>query len=82
MLGLAVTAQPFVRVLLGARWMPVAGAVDSVFAPLGGGPIDLHHGRPDLQHPGAARSFSLALVDVCQRDVCWITCAGLALGAS
>ena len=34
MLGLAVTAQPFVRVFLGARWMPVAGLL-IVFAPLG-----------------------------------------------
>jgi O-antigen/teichoic acid export membrane protein len=34
MLGLAVTAGPFVRVLLGERWMPVA-ALLAVFGPLG-----------------------------------------------
>jgi PST family polysaccharide transporter len=34
MLGLAVTAGPFVRVLLGDRWMPVA-ALLIVFGPLG-----------------------------------------------
>jgi O-antigen/teichoic acid export membrane protein len=34
MLGLAVTAHPFVRVLLGAKWMPVA-ALLAVFGPLG-----------------------------------------------
>jgi PST family polysaccharide transporter len=34
MLGLGVTASPFVRVFLGARWMPVAGLL-AVFAPLG-----------------------------------------------
>ena len=34
MLGLAVTAQPFIRVFLGARWMPVAGLL-VIFAPLG-----------------------------------------------
>ena len=34
MLGLAVTAAPFVRVLLGARWMPVATLL-MIFAPLG-----------------------------------------------
>ena len=34
MLGLAVTAVPFVRVLLGARWMPVAPLL-MIFGPLG-----------------------------------------------
>jgi O-antigen/teichoic acid export membrane protein len=34
MLGLAVTASPFVRVFLSPRWMPVAGLL-AVFAPLG-----------------------------------------------
>ncbi len=34
MFGLAVTAQPFVRMFLGPRWMPVAGLL-LVFAPLG-----------------------------------------------
>jgi PST family polysaccharide transporter len=34
MLGLAVTAVPFVRVFLGARWMPVAPLL-MIFAPLG-----------------------------------------------
>ena len=56
MLGLAVTAQPFVRVLLGPRWMPVAGLL-IVFAPLGAaqsiyttvGLIYNTQGRPDLQ---------------------------------
>ena len=56
MLGLAVTAQPFVRVFLGARWMPVAGLL-IVFAPLGAaqsiyttvGLIYNTQGRPDLQ---------------------------------
>jgi O-antigen/teichoic acid export membrane protein len=55
MLGLAVTAQPFVRVVLGAKWMPVAGLL-LVFAPLGAaqsiytttGLIYTTHGRPDV----------------------------------
>jgi O-antigen/teichoic acid export membrane protein len=55
MLGLAVTAQPFVRVFLGARWMPVAGLL-IVFAPLGAaqsiyttvGLIYNTQGRPDI----------------------------------
>ncbi len=34
MFGLAVTAQPFVRVFLGPQWLPVAGLL-LVFAPLG-----------------------------------------------
>ena len=34
MLGLAVTAHPFVRVFLGPKWLPVAGLL-LVFAPLG-----------------------------------------------
>ena len=34
MLGLAVTAHPFVRVFLGVKWMPVA-ALLAVFGPLG-----------------------------------------------
>ena len=34
MLGLAVTADPFVRVFLGPKWLPVAGLL-LVFAPLG-----------------------------------------------
>jgi len=34
MFGLAVTAQPFVRVFLGPKWLPVAGLL-LVFAPLG-----------------------------------------------
>lgn len=34
MLGMAVTAVPFVRVFLGARWMPVATLL-VIFAPLG-----------------------------------------------
>ena len=34
MFGLAVTAQPFVRVFLGPRWLPVAGLL-LVFGPLG-----------------------------------------------
>jgi len=34
MLGLAVTAQPFVRLFLGPKWLPVAGLL-LVFAPLG-----------------------------------------------
>jgi O-antigen/teichoic acid export membrane protein len=56
MLGLAVTAQPFVRVILGAKWMPVAGLL-IVFAPLGAaqsiyttvGLIYNTLGRSDLQ---------------------------------
>lgn len=56
MLGLAVTAQPFIRVFLGARWMPVAGLL-VVFAPLGAaqslyatvGMIYQTQGRTDLQ---------------------------------
>ena len=56
MLGLAVTAQPFVRVLLGTRWVPVAGLL-IIFAPLGAvqsiyttvGLIYNTKGRPDLQ---------------------------------
>ena len=56
MLGLAVTAQPFVRVFLGARWMPVAGLL-LIFAPLGAAQsiyttnalIYNTQGRPDLQ---------------------------------
>ena len=56
MLGLAVTAQPFIRVVLGPRWMPVAGLL-IVFAPLGAaqsiyttvGLIYYTQGRPDLQ---------------------------------
>jgi len=55
MLGLAVTAVPFVRVFLGARWMPVATLL-SIFAPLGalqsitvvGGLIYNTQGRPDI----------------------------------
>jgi O-antigen/teichoic acid export membrane protein len=34
MVGLGVTAQPFVRVFLGPKWMPVAGLL-MVFGPLG-----------------------------------------------
>ncbi|MGC2107942.1 MAG: lipopolysaccharide biosynthesis protein [Candidatus Korobacteraceae bacterium] len=34
MFGLAVTAEPFVRVFLGPKWLPVAGLL-LVFAPLG-----------------------------------------------
>ena len=34
MIGLGVTAQPFVRVFLGPKWMPVAGLL-MVFGPLG-----------------------------------------------
>src|SRR5271165_6869952 len=34
MLGLAVTAHPFVRVFLGPKWLPVAGLL-LIFAPLG-----------------------------------------------
>jgi PST family polysaccharide transporter len=56
MLGLMVTAQPFIRVILGPRWMPVAGLL-IVFAPLGAaqsiyttvGLIYNTQGRPDLQ---------------------------------
>ena len=56
MLGLAVTAQPFIRVILGPRWMPVAGLL-LVFAPLGAaqsiyttvGLIFNTQGRSDLQ---------------------------------
>jgi PST family polysaccharide transporter len=56
MLGLAVTAQPFIRVFLGPRWMPVAGLL-LVFAPLGAaqsiyttvGLIYNTQGRPELQ---------------------------------
>jgi len=56
MLGLGVTAQPFVRVILGPRWMPVAGLL-LVFAPLGAaqsiyttvGLIYNAQGRPELQ---------------------------------
>jgi PST family polysaccharide transporter len=55
MLSLAVTAQPFVRVVLGQRWLPVAGLL-LVFAPLGAaqsiyatvGLIYYTHGRPDF----------------------------------
>jgi PST family polysaccharide transporter len=55
MLGMAVTAQPFVRVVLGAKWMPVTGLL-LVFAPLGAaqsiytttGLIYTTHGRPDV----------------------------------
>ena len=55
MLGLAVTAQPFVRVVLGAKWMPVAGLL-LVFAPFGAaqsisttvGLIYNTQGRPDV----------------------------------
>ena len=55
MLGLAVTAQPFVRVFLGVRWMPVAGLL-IIFAPLGAaqsiyttiGLIYNTQGRPDI----------------------------------
>jgi O-antigen/teichoic acid export membrane protein len=56
MLGLAVTAQPFIRVVLGPRWMPVVGLL-MVFAPLGAaqsiyttvGLIYNAQGRPELQ---------------------------------
>ena len=56
MLGLAVTAQPFVRVFLGPRWLPVAGLL-LIFAPLGVlqtlyPPISLIYstqGRTDIQ---------------------------------
>jgi len=56
MLGLAVTAPSFVRVFLGARWMPVAPLL-IVFAPLGAaqslyGTVGLIYntrGRPDIQ---------------------------------
>jgi O-antigen/teichoic acid export membrane protein len=56
MLGLAITAGPFVRVLLGERWMPVA-ALLAVFGPLGAvqsvftttGLIYNTTGRTDLQ---------------------------------
>ena len=56
MLGLAVTAQPFVRLFLGPRWLPVAGLL-LVFAPLGVlqtlyAPISLIYstqGRTDIQ---------------------------------
>ena len=56
MLGLGVTASPFVRVFLGARWMPVAGLL-AVFAPLGAmqsiyatvGVIYTTQARTDLQ---------------------------------
>jgi O-antigen/teichoic acid export membrane protein len=55
MLGLAVTAEPFIRVFLGPRWMPVVGLL-IVFAPLGAaqsiytsvGLIYNTQGRPDL----------------------------------
>jgi PST family polysaccharide transporter len=36
MLGLYVTADPFIRVVLGAKWLPVIGLL-TVFAPLGAG---------------------------------------------
>ena len=56
MLGLAVTAPSFVRVLLGPRWMPVATLL-VIFAPLGAlqsiyatvGLIFTTQGRTDLQ---------------------------------
>ncbi len=56
MIGLAVTAQPFIRLFLGARWMPVAGLL-LVFGPLGAaesiyttvGLIYNTQGRPDLR---------------------------------
>jgi O-antigen/teichoic acid export membrane protein len=56
MLGLAVTAQPFVRVFLGPRWAPVAGLL-IIFGPLGAaqsiyttaGLIYNTKGRPDVQ---------------------------------
>ena len=56
MLGLAVTAQPFVRVFLSARWLPVAGLL-IIFAPLGAvqsiyttvALIYNTKGRPDIQ---------------------------------
>ncbi len=56
MLGLTVTARPFVGVMLGARWMPVAGLL-AVFGPLGmvqsvyttTGLIYNSKGRADLQ---------------------------------
>ena len=56
MLGLAVTAPSFVRVFLGARWMPVATLL-IIFAPLGAaqalyGTVGLIYntqGRPDIQ---------------------------------
>ena len=56
MFGLAVTAQPFIRLFLGARWMPVAGLL-LVFGPLGAaesiyttvGLIYNTRGRPDLR---------------------------------
>ncbi|HUI84170.1 MAG TPA: oligosaccharide flippase family protein, partial [Candidatus Binatia bacterium] len=56
MLGLTVTAQPFVRVFLGARWVPVAGLL-VIFGPLGAaqsvyttiGLIYNTKGRPDIQ---------------------------------
>jgi len=56
MIGLAVTAQPFIRLFLGARWMPVAGLL-LVFGPLGAaesiyttvGLIYNTRGRPDLR---------------------------------
>jgi len=55
MLGLAVTASPFVRLFLGPRWTPVAGLL-LVFAPLGAlqtlyAPINLIYstqGRTDI----------------------------------
>ena len=54
MLGLTVTAVPFVRVFLGARWMPVATLL-AIFGPLGAlqsvtivGLIYNTQGRPDL----------------------------------
>jgi O-antigen/teichoic acid export membrane protein len=55
MLGLAVTAHPFVRLFLGPKWLPVAGLL-LVFAPLGAlqtlyAPINLifsTQGRTDL----------------------------------
>ena len=56
MLGLGITAPSFVRVVLGARWQPVAGLL-MVFAPLGAvqsiyatvGLIYNTQGRTDLQ---------------------------------
>ncbi len=56
MLGLAVTAQPFVRVFLGPHWIPVAGLL-IIFGPLGAaqsiyttvGLVYNTKGRPDVQ---------------------------------
>lgn len=56
MFGLAVTANPFVRVFLGPKWLPVAGLL-LVFAPLGAlqiltEPVGLLYntqGRTDIQ---------------------------------